>query len=151
MSFYADCYILVASRSPTLAKRLCEIFAPGGVEESAVNYHIPQFCNTPHVVFTEASQLMEYLAEHPHEKQSIYWRTKNPSNALHVNVFYTNDGAMILGVACPHSTREEEILDSLKNEFSTTCGYITYECPPPDSTCEFMALVKSFDEQNASS
>jgi len=147
MPYYADCYVLVRSRSPAAVRRLLTRFLPGGAQESAEEYGVPQYSDEPRQVFANADSLMDYMEAHPNEPHSIYWQSGSDSEYTQVNVHYTTDGAMVLGVACPAETNEGQVLALLKKEFDSPYGYVAYETPPPDSAAEFVEVVEKNSEQ----
>ncbi|MBI5359873.1 MAG: hypothetical protein HZA48_04740 [Planctomycetes bacterium] len=49
---------------------------------------------------------------------------------------------MILCIACPAETKEDELLVALRKEFNAQYGYIAYEMPPPDSAVEFIKIAE---------
>jgi hypothetical protein len=121
-------------------------FLPDGAEESAEQYEVPQYSDQPHQVFSDADSLMDYMEVHPTVPHSIYWRSRKESDSTQVNVHYTNYGAMVLGVACPADTKEDQLLAVLKREFDAQYGYIAYESPPPESEVEFIEVAGKSSE-----
>ncbi|MEM6886392.1 MAG: hypothetical protein AAF571_15330 [Verrucomicrobiota bacterium] len=144
MPYYSDCYVHVDSRSSKLGIRLIKTFLPDGALESAEEYFIPQYAESPKHTFSKAVDLMNYLEKHPDETHSIYWTSLKDQNPIQVNIHYIDTGT-ILGVAVPSETEEDQILERLKSAFNTDCGYITHEAPPPSTLDEFIRTLRNIE------
>ena len=64
---YANLYSLVESRSAKIVHDFLARFLPNR-EESAEEYEVPQYADTPDVVFDNANDLIAYLEHHSHER-----------------------------------------------------------------------------------
>ncbi|MBI5359874.1 MAG: hypothetical protein HZA48_04745 [Planctomycetes bacterium] len=81
MPYFADCYILVNTRSPAVVRRLLSVFLPGGAEENAEEYEVPRYSDKPRQVFNNANSLMAYMETHPEESHAIYWQSLIPGDS----------------------------------------------------------------------
>lgn len=145
MSFYADIYVLVETRSKKMAVEFLNYFLPVR-EESANEYLIPQYSDNPMYTFKKAYDVMNFLELNQDCEQSIYWRSADEDSInKHAMIFYTTDGCMIFGISryTDESTKNEDsCLEQMKQFFKTDLGYIDYENPPVKSKKEFVEIVE---------
>jgi hypothetical protein len=141
---FADCYVLVKSRSKQLADEFLAHFLPHH-RELADEYEMPQYSDKPEQVFRTAGEALSYLEEHPNQGHALYWENQGCGEARFGMIFPTSDGHMIYGLACQGEDEQiaNTILEALKQFFNTDTGYITFEEPPPGTTQEFMDKVES--------
>jgi hypothetical protein len=137
MPGYADTYVLTFDRSATLIVRFLERFARCR-EEVAEVYEVPQYSDSPTHRFHRAADLVEYLAGCPSEPHAVYWRNLGQGPAITM-AFFTNDGAVILGLFCAED-EAETWLTELRKFAGPGPGCILFEQPPPVSAAEFRAL-----------
>jgi hypothetical protein len=138
----SDIYVLVGNRNVKFVQNFLEYFVPDH-REMADEYEIPQYSDSPDILFFKATELMRYCEEHTEVPHAIYWfnnQNEDPEDAM---VFYTIDGKMILGLSIEDESREQEWLIKLKNFSQSDQGCILYESPPPDNSEEFLKLTKS--------
>jgi len=139
MPYYADIYILIDSREPEFVNKLLAEFLSGRPVERQTEYDVSLFYNDkPEETFYSAQEVMRFMEQNPHHVYSIYWHSDSSSKKA--GVWYTDDGAMILGIACEAETEEDQLLLDLKKYFSADYGYITYEQPPPHNREEFITM-----------
>ena len=142
-----DCYVLVNSRSPEAIQRFLDRFVPVR-EEMASEYEVPQYSESPHHIFQTASELLQYLANHPEEHHAIYWRSVDQSVAERAMVFPTDDGAVIFGLSCPTESVAECVLLQMKALLASDVGCIRFEMPAPRSSAEFIRMAGSDTKRN---
>jgi hypothetical protein len=70
MPQYADCYVLVPSRDSAIVEQFLGRYLPGSRQESADEYEIPQYADTPHTIFGSAPELMAYLEGNNSERHA---------------------------------------------------------------------------------
>ena len=142
--FPYDCYVLVRSRAPHLVTQLLARFAPAAILAQVEAFPIPHLGKTIQHTFTNLADLLQYLNDTPTEPYALYWSCQASASPVRgVSVHYTTDGALILGVF----TEEQHaptLLDQLHHEFDAPLGYATFESPPPDTTAEFVAMIKNY-------
>jgi hypothetical protein len=138
MSGYYDVYALATARTTDEVQRFLAHFAPER-EESADDYTIPRFSDSPLYVFDRANEVIEYCVSHLTEPQSIYWRCLRESGPAHAMVFFTTDGALLLGLSV--ITDEDQWLKDLKAFAGSNVGCVLFEEAPPDSAEEFRRII----------
>jgi hypothetical protein len=142
-----DIYVLAGARNSTVIKRFLERFAAGAIQ-ARFEYEIPQYCDTPSMIFSKADEVMEYLCEHSIESQSIYYRLANhPDKIKNAMVFFTNDGHIIFGLSVylSDASESEKYLKAMAVTVDARYGYFIQETPPPPTAVEFIAIVKATD------
>ena len=146
MPAFADCYVLVGSRSKTLVEDFLAHFLPHHIA-SADEYQVPQYSDKPEHVFPTACDVLSYLERHASEAHALYWANEDPGNVRFGLVFPTSDGQMIFGISCDSDNEKvaNKLLHSMKQFFKTEFGYITGEEPPPETAQEFMEIVESLN------
>ncbi len=115
-------------------------------KESNDEYVVPQDAENPQFTFKNALGLMQYCEQNSREANNIYWQNIKEAEPRHAMVFYTVDGACILGLSVDDEKLEIDYLEKLKKFSSSSFGYITYESPPEDPKEEFIAVVKVLEK-----
>ncbi|MDB5348119.1 MAG: hypothetical protein JWP89_6496 [Schlesneria sp.] len=144
MPEYADVYAIGGERAERAITGFLDCFLPSRAE-SADEYEIPQYSNSPTIVYRKASDLIRHCCTNQEEVHAIYWRSnEQPEHAM---VFFLADGGVILGISTPagNSERVDEIASDLERYIGSDNIFITYEDTPPESTQEFYALLNSLD------
>jgi hypothetical protein len=79
--------------------------------------------------FENSDRLIDYLVANPKEPYSIYWHNKDCGIDIHsIDLHFTNDGHLILCLACPmDKKRAEEYLQKLRAFSGGENGYFTLE------------------------
>lgn len=140
MPEYSDIYVISDKRDSKSIEAFLDHFLPHRTE-SADEYEVPQFSDSPKVLFKTAQELIEYCEENRDIEHSIYWRATKSSKPEHGMVFYLNDGFVIYGVSTDASDQEYAayLLNKLKKFLNATHGYIGHEASPDvDSYSEFL-------------
>jgi len=104
-------------------------------EETADEYLVPQFSETPKIEFRDAEKLLAYLCETPDEPHAVYWRSKADCDPGFAMVFPTTGGQIVYGLSVGEN--ELEFLETLKSFVDSPIGYIDFENPPPDNPTDF--------------
>jgi len=144
MPEYADIYAIGGDRTERAITQFLDCFLPSRVE-SADEYEIPQYSDSPTTMYTRASDLIRHCCTNQNEVHTIYWRSdERPEHAM---VFFLADGGVILGVSTPAdvSKRVDQIASTLERYIGSDNVFITYEDTPPESIREFCTLLKSLD------
>lgn len=142
MPEYADIYALSSKRTEQAITEFLDQFLPERVDSSD-EYEIPQFSSSPTIVYTKASELIRHCCDNPTEVHAIYWRSENQPE--HAMVFFHEDGGLILGVSTPADDhhRVDLIAHDLGRFLKTEKVIVTYEGLPPESTVEFLSILKT--------
>ena len=144
--YYADCYVLSEKRTSAFILSFLDTFIPNR-QESAVEYEVPQFAETPKIVFKTAFELMEYLTINKEEIHTVYFSNTDKTDVKGAMCFFTDNGQIILGIYCntmyPDTTIEDKVLVDLKSFCDNSNGYITYEEPATIEISKFLERVKS--------
>lgn len=144
--YYADCYVLSETRTSAFIFSFLDRFLPNR-QESADEYEVPQYSDTPKVLFKTAVELIDYLTINKHEVHTIYWSNVDKADVKGAMCFFTNTGQLIIGIYCdtmyPDTTIEDKVLADLKSFCGNSNGYITYEEPATHDTTKFLERVKS--------
>jgi hypothetical protein len=141
---FADCYVLVNSRSKSRVEEFLVHFLPER-RSSADEFEIPQYSDAPDRVFHSAEEALSYLEKSPSEGHALYWANKSSGEPRRAMVFPTVDGQMIFGISCDSHAegKADKMLEKMKELLRSSCGYIAYEEPPPRSAEEFISIVNS--------
>ena len=141
MPDFADIYVLSKSRSSEAVLAFLETFAKSR-EETAEDYEIPQYSESPKQVFGNAESLIEHCCVNANEPHAIYWRISS-SQAAHAMVFFLSDGHVIFGLSVDSENEVgiSKLQRKLIEHTQSSQSLITWERPPPDSAVEFMRLV----------
>jgi len=137
---YADVYALSPSRTTEAVDHFLDRFAPSR-EEVTNEYEVPQYEATPVACFGRAADVIAFLADHPDEPYSLYWRNTAADGPAFVMTFFTTDGAIILGLSCAEE-QAEHWLSELKAFAKANVGSRAFEQPPPETTVEFLRLCR---------
>ena len=144
MPEYADVYAIAGDRTERTITQFLDCFLPSRVE-SADEYEIPQYSDSPTNVYTKATDLILHCCANRNEVHAIYWRSnEHPEHAM---VFFLADGGMILGVSTPSENfkRVDEIAIKLERFIGSDNVFITHEDTPPESIAEFLTLLNSLE------
>ncbi|MBO6496816.1 MAG: hypothetical protein JJ978_14700 [Roseivirga sp.] len=142
--YFADCYVLTDQRNKEHILRFLDHFIPDR-KETADEYEVPRYSTQPSRIFRKAENLISYLSENKSEPHGIYWSNTQEGYLRNAQVFFTNDGYLILGISCytkyPNTEIEESFHKELLHLCSSEYGYITYEDIPPLNSLEFKKKV----------
>jgi len=86
MPEYADIYVISQKRDGNTISEFLDLFLPIRVE-STDEYGIPQYSDSPEVVFNTAEQLIEFCCVNKLEEHAIYWRALEGKKPEHGMVF----------------------------------------------------------------
>ena len=141
MPEYADIYALSERRTTQAITDFLDRFLPSRVQ-SADEYELPQYSDSPIAVFTNASDLIHHCCENPHEVHALYWRSD--ATPEHAMVFFLADGGVVLGMSTPaeDSRRVDNIARTLEQFVANEDVIVAYEDTPPASSHAFRALVQ---------
>lgn len=138
--YFADCYVLTSQRKEEFILDFLNHFITNR-KEQANEYEIPQWGNETTHRFQSVEHLIRYLVENNTQEYSIYWSNTKNEKLKGGQVFFTNDGYLIVGLYCLTEVDNSELEDTLLKELfqfcSTDVGYITYEDIPPMNSIEF--------------
>lgn len=142
MTEYIDCYWLVDSRKSSLCHDFLNKFLPTR-EESAEDYPVPIFSDSPTHTFTDVNKLLDYLEKNESEDYSIYWNNLEETSVYkHAMVFHTDDGKMILGISLEgNSLHDKSTIGHFKElgEFlGGSIGCMKIDEVPPSNSQEFI-------------
>jgi hypothetical protein len=137
---YADIYALGRKRTPDAIARFLDRFLPSR-SESADEYEVLQYSETPHTIFRVADELIDYCCQNPKEPHAVYWRSNIGDE--HAEVFFLADGGLIFGVSTPadNPSKVDTISNELERFFGTDEVFVTYEDLPPDSVGAFRVFL----------
>jgi hypothetical protein len=139
MPEYADIYVLAKSRTGVAVSEFLDYFAPTR-EETADEYRIPQYSDSPHTIFRSSSEIISYCCSHISEPYSVYWKNAGNSGPTFAMVFFTSDGFLILGLSVDEGMDKRYFFE-LQKQTKSNIGYVTFECPPPGTAVEFCRLA----------
>jgi len=144
MPEYADIYSLYRSRDRPTIYAFLERFMPDR-EETADEYEIPQYADSPSLVLHTASELLDYCCLHSEEVNGVYWQSIGGSRPEHGMVFFHADGSMVLGLSTDASDQDfvDQLCCDLGKIGEPVASYITHEDLPPPSADAFVELVQS--------
>lgn len=145
MPEYSDIYAISDRRDEKTVEKFLNCFLPER-EESADEYEIPQFSESPDIVYTKAEDLIKYCSTNENTEHAIYWRALNQRKPEYGMVFYLKDGNVIYGLStdASESTFAEELLVRLKSHLGSSLGYIGHEASPDaENLNEFKQAVDS--------
>lgn len=147
---FADCYVLTNKRSREFITSFLDTFLPNR-QQAASQYGIPQFSESPDLLFTNVDELITYLEQHSNEMQAIYWLNKEASPLRGAMCIFTSDGKLIAGLYCeslrPDTRCETVYLQRLKEFCGSTIGLIEYEQPAAQDTPEFLQRAEHFKQR----
>ena len=120
--------------------------------ESADIYEMQCFTDQQEIVFQSATKAIKFLVKNKTIEYSLYWSNVESSINRGVELFFTNDGYLIVGIYCetkyPNTEIEDNALLALKRFCNSDEGYITYETPPALNGVAFTEKVKDFKLMN---
>ena len=136
MPGYSDIYVLAPERTASLVWRFLEAFAPKR-EFSADDFTV-HHANGGEQSFTSCDAAIEFCSSALDSSVSLYWRSLAPPPD-HVMAFFLSDGYLLLGISTTENEAHSEFARLQHFCGSASCGYITFEEPPPDTASEFRA------------
>jgi len=125
-------YVLARERSVAEANRFLAAFAPRG-RAAADEYESPEYSDQPTVVFSTATEAIQYCGAHPDAGHRFYF--DGGDGPAHAMPFFTSDGGLILGLSILADA--EQLFAQLKAHAGSEIGYITVEDPPCEPASEF--------------
>lgn len=141
---FADLYVLTYRRTKEYITAFLDRFLPQR-EEYVDTYELPQFSEHPVIVFSSASQLMDYLEHAPYSVHAIYWYNPQEEPIRAAMCLYTSDGQAILGLTCetkqPDRSIEQGYLKEAMAFCRSTVGLIEYEMPAPKDTQDLLERI----------
>ncbi len=150
MPEYADIYGLSETKTPAEVQRFLDRFLPSRIE-SAEEYEVPQYSDSPHTVFQTADQLITHCCENSAEVHAIYWRSE--SVPRHAEVFFLSDGNLIFGISTP--SEDHASVDATARDLccflSSRDVFVTYEAVPPGSALAFRSVLRSLQDNPSES
>ena len=135
-----ELYVLSRSRSLKYALKFLDRFLP---ERSPVaeEYFFPEFSDEPIDIYQEDVEVITKLECEKKEGYSIYWDSKSDREISQAMLFFTTDGAMIVGLAVTDTGVDvEKLLIDMAQEVNGQYGYVTDEDCPPETEEEFMDI-----------
>lgn len=138
MPEYADIYVLSRARTRPAIEAFLQAFVPER-EEGADEYEVPQYSNSPTVVFKKADELIDHCCCRLREAHAIYWRAVGGRKPEHAMVFFLQDEHIIFGVSTDaiDEAFSHTLLQRLKKHFSTEEALLRYEECPPETADAF--------------
>ena len=142
MPQYADLYFLQEHRSKATVLAFLDEVMPDR-EESAAAYVLESTGET----FWGMDELLDQLEIDGRSDNAVYWQNRDSgSSVTHAMVFYTTDGAMILGISMPVQY-SVPLPGEIKNRYArlyqwleARAGCVTIEEPPPATVAGFEAF-----------
>lgn len=141
-----DIYVLSKKRDKVSIELFLNKYLPQR-EECAEDYAIPQFSQSPEILFSRDHELIEYCEKNTHIKHAIYWWGLDNGTLHRAMVFFLMDGCIVYGLSTSGNNMEfpKKVLQDLKNYLGSNHGYITYEEPPyADNYNEFLEQEKLY-------
>jgi hypothetical protein len=148
MPEYADIYVVEKRRTPESVNAFLEHFLPSR-RESADEYCVPQYSESPVEIFTAAEALIAFCCQNPREPHAIYWHsTITPEHAM---AFFLEDGGLICGISTPadNPRRVDAVAAELGRFLGTQDVLVTYEDLPPASVESFTSFVGQLPRASA--
>ena len=137
MSEFTEIYVLSNQRSAADVAAFLDAFAATR-EETADEYEVPQYAESPAHIFKQAAQLIGHCCRHLDEVHAIYWRT--PSGpAAYAMVFFLADGHVIYGLSVDAADVAliGQLRQALVRHTGSAGALIAWESPPPHSAQAF--------------
>jgi hypothetical protein len=131
-----ELYALSHDRSSAFVHRFLDRFLPSRTVEQD-DFPVPEHAAKPEALFTSELEIIGYLETHPDEPYGLYWSDADPSSGRQAMVFFTEDGALILGLAEPEATARAS-LNELGMFAGTNHLLLTEEERPPSTGAEFI-------------
>lgn len=145
MPEYSDIYVISDKRSENDVEAFLDRFLPER-EESADEYEVPQFSDSPDIVYSRAIDLVKHCSANKSAEHAIYWRAKDERKPEHGMVFYLKDGNVIFGLSTDASDPSfaRELLERLKVHLHSDLGEIGHEASPDvENLHEFKQAIES--------
>lgn len=140
-----EIYVLTTDRSVGAIRRFLDHYMPSRAP-AALEYAIPEYANNPTQILTTDAALLAYMAMHPLEHYGVYWHEQATGSSLQTAmVFYTRDGAAILGLAGYFEDAYENLQD-LAAFARAKHGWLTSEERPPDTAAAFIKQCQVADQ-----
>ncbi|MEL6561588.1 MAG: hypothetical protein AAFQ94_25595 [Bacteroidota bacterium] len=148
--YFADCYVLTDKRTESFIVGFLDHFVPER-RESVDEYEVTQYADNLTEKFGTAREVVKYLVNNKFVKHTLYWENPIESELRGAEIFFTDDGYVIIGLYCETKYPVTDIEDKYFKEIKEFCesdeGYITYEDTPSHNSEEFMEKVKSMKAQ----
>ena len=142
-----DCYTLIERRDTQAALDFLDAFLP---HRSSLyeEHHLPHDAEGAEVVLNTDEEAMDYLAERPDRRYTIYTVNEAAAEPNYAMVGYTRDGKMVLGLSCEeeHPALAAEYLSRLKAFAGTDHGFCGAEVAPPETAAEYEEAVAAFGD-----
>ena len=142
---FADCYVLTNQRTLSFILSFLNTFLPKR-STYALEFEVPQYAESPDIVYASAEELIAYLEKHPHEVHAIYWENKEESQLRAAMCLFTSDGQVIMGLTTithfPDTTVEKHYLKQLEAFCHSNIGLIEYDTPAAKDSAEFLLRVE---------
>ena len=137
MPAYADIYVLSSDRTVACAVRFLDRFLPRRAQ-TADEFEIPQYAETPDVVHPNALPVMERCCREHSLPYNLYWRALDGRKPGYAMILYLVDGTVVYGL----STEEDDgalalrLLQEIQAFLSSSEGFIGHEATPSFDTAE---------------
>ena len=143
--YFADCFVLTNKRTEAFVEEFLNRFVPKR-RESEDEYEVPQYEKNPVESIKSVKEKVKFLVENKSIKHSLYWENPIKSELKGAELFFTDDGHIILGIYCETKFPNTEIEDKIFKEIKAFCksneGYIAYEDSPPHNSVEFRKIIE---------
>lgn len=128
MPEYLDITVISEKRDVITALKFINNFLPTR-EESADEYEIPQFADSPTFLFTNALDVIKYCCKNKNMEYPIYWHGTNQLKSTHAIIRYLKDESVIYGLSINAKKRKlgEVLLIKSKKFLNSKLGYIGHE------------------------
>lgn len=136
-----EVYVLCRKRSTIVALEFLDAFLPNR-KPVADEFPYPEFGARPQAIYHTPEEVMLQLEVEHQESYSIYWDGDDSEYALQGMLFFTEDGAMIVGLVIVGTNYAKALLD-VANVVCGRFGLITSESRPPDTQTEFMSMCRN--------
>ena len=133
-----ELYALGNGRSVAAVRAFLDHFLPDR-KPCCEDYPVPECSDSPKIVLSSESEILEYLENHQSEKYGLYWDdTGSSSQAM---VFYTSDGHVVFGLAEVVPVPAGRLAE-LARFVGARYAMFGWEQRPPDTAAEFIALCR---------
>jgi len=149
MAEYAECYVLLRTRSKQLGLDFLDHFLPGRVSTRSL-HEVPFTISEPTISeFDTAEEVMDYLEENKNDWHPLHWRTTDPKKPNIIGrLTYTLDGCLVFGMSYDlYTYTTNEIVEAFKAQkawLKSDFGYIINEQPAEMDYKTFEQQVKQF-------